>query len=347
MGRYFALARDVIERHGGTVEKFIGDAVMAVFGIPRVHEDDALRAARAAVEVRDALADLNQQLGREQGIQINVRIGLNTGEVVAGEGERSQTLVTGDAVNTAARLEEAAAPGEIVIGAATFRLVGLMTTNEPLPDLTVKGKKSPIRAYRLIDVAPQTVTAPRHLEGTMVGRQDELQQLDSVLNRVIGERRCHLFTIVGGAGVGKSRLVREFVAGFGARARVLRGRCLPYGDGITYWPIMEIAREAAGIQPTDSADAARGKLQALATDPQVAESVASAIGLSQERAGTEQIAWGVRKLLESIAGELPLVVIIDDIQWAEPVLLDLIEEVAELDAGRSADARLHGTHGAS
>ena len=162
----------------------------------------------------------------------------------------------------------------------------------------------------------------------MVGRQDELQQLDSVLNRVIGERRCHLFTIVGGAGVGKSRLVREFVASFGAGARVLRGRCLPYGDGITYWPIMEIAREAAGIQPTDTADAARDKLQALVTDPQVAESVASAIGLSQERSGTEQIAWGVRKLLEGIAGELPLVVIIDDIQWAEPVLLDLIEEVA-------------------
>ena len=328
MGRYFALARDVIERHGGTVEKFIGDAVMAVFGIPQVHEDDALRAARAAVEVRDALADLNEQMGREQGIQISVRIGLNTGEVVAGEGERSQTLVTGDAVNTAARLEEAAAPGEIVIGAATFKLVGPLTTSEPLPDLTVKGKQSPIRAYRLMDAAPQTATAPRRLEGPMVGRQDELQQLDSVLKRVISERRCHLFTIVGGAGVGKSRLVREFVAGFGARARVLRGRCLPYGDGITYWPIMEIAREAAAIEPIDSADAARDKLQALATDPQVAESVASAIGLSQERSGTEQIAWGVRKLFEGIAGELPLVVIIDDIQWAEPVLLDLIEEVA-------------------
>ena len=203
MGRYFALARDVIERHGGTVEKFIGDAVMAVFGIPRVHEDDALRAARAAVEVRDALADLNQQLGREQGIQINVRIGLNTGEVVAGEGERSQTLVTGDAVNTAARLEEAAAPGEIVMGDADVPARRPADHQRTSTGSDGQGQEVPIRAYRPIEVAPQTVTAPRHLEGTMVGRQDELQQLDSVLNRVIRERRCHLFTIVGGAGVGQ------------------------------------------------------------------------------------------------------------------------------------------------
>ena len=332
MGRYFALAREVVERHGGTVEKFIGDAVMAVFGIPQVHEDDALRAVRAATEVRDALERLNQELRSEHGIEIAVRIGLNTGEVVAGEGDSAQTLVTGDAVNTAARLEQAAAPGEIVLGEATHRLVGPLTTTEPLADLDLKGKQEPVAAYRLIDVAPATATAPRRLEGPMVGRRDELEQLTSVLKRVTSDRRCHLFTVVGGAGVGKSRLIREFVASFDPEERVLRGRCLPYGDGITYWPIMEILREAAGIEPTDTADEARAKLGEcaanLAEGAKVANAMASAIGLSVEGAGTEEIGWGVRKLLEGLARERPLVVIIDDIQWAEPALLDLIEEVA-------------------
>jgi class 3 adenylate cyclase/tetratricopeptide (TPR) repeat protein len=332
MGRYFSLSREIIERHGGTVEKFIGDAVMAVFGIPQVHEDDALRAVRAASEIRQALQRLNEELRSQQGIEISVRIGLNTGEVVAGEGESAQTLVTGDPVNTAARLEEAASAGEIVIGEATQRLVGPLTTTERIEGLTLKGKQEPVTAYRLLDVAERTATAPRQLEGPMVGRKRELHQLTSVLQRVIGERICHLFTIVGGAGVGKSRLVREFVAASGIDARVLRGRCLPYGDGITYWPIMEIAREAAGIEPADTAAEARSKLATLTAElpdsAGVAESVAAAIGLSVERSGTEQIAWGVRKLLEGLARERPLVVITDDIQWAEAALLDLIEEVA-------------------
>jgi len=332
MGRYFAAAREIVERHGGIVEKFIGDAVMAVFGIPQVHEDDALRAVRAATEIRDAVQRVNQELRAQYGVEITVRIGLNTGEVVAGHGESAQTLVTGDPVNTAARLEEAASPGEIVIGAATQRLVSGLATTEAVEALTLKGKQAPVAAYRLLGVAPPTAIAARALEGPMVGRQRELRQLTSVLERVIAERHCHLFTIVGGAGVGKSRLVREFVAAFGADARVLRGRCLPYGDGITYWPIMEIAREAAGIEPADTADEARAKLAALTSalpeGARVADTVAAAIGLSLDRSQTEQIAWSVRKLLEGLARARPLVVIVDDIQWAEPALLDLIEEVA-------------------
>jgi class 3 adenylate cyclase len=332
MGRYFALAQDIIERHGGTVEKFIGDAVMAVFGIPQVHEDDALRAVRAATEIRDALQRLNQELRVGHGLEITVRIGLNTGEVVAGHGESVQTLVTGDPVNTAARLEEAASPGEILIGAATQRLVSGMATTEAVEPLTLKGKHAPVPAYRLLTAPPPSATAERRLDGPMVGRERELRQLMSVLERVTAERHCHLFTILGGAGVGKSRLVREFVASFGTDARVLRGRCLPYGEGITYWPIMEITREAAGIEPADSADGARAKLDSVAAalpdGERVAESLAGAIGLSLDRSGTEQIAWAVRKLLEGLARERPLVVIIDDIQWAEASLLDLIEEVA-------------------
>ena len=332
MGRYFALAREIIDRHGGTVEKFIGDAVMAVFGIPQIHEDDALRAARAATELRDALRRLNQELLVRHGLEIAVRIGLNTGEVVAGHGESVETLVTGDPVNTAARLEEAASPGEILIGAATQRLVSGLATTEAIEPLTLKGKHAPVPAYRLLTAPPPTAAAERRLDGPMVGRERELRQLTSVLERVTADRHCHLFTILGGAGVGKSRLVREFVASFGPAARVLRGRCLSYGDGITYWPIMEITRAAAGIEPANSADAARAKLDtvtsALPDGERVAESLAGAIGLSLDRSGTEQIAWAVRKLLEGLARERPLVVIIDDIQWAEPALLDLIEEVA-------------------
>jgi class 3 adenylate cyclase/tetratricopeptide (TPR) repeat protein len=333
MGRYFALTRGIIERHGGTVEKFIGDAVMAVFGVPQVHEDDALRAVRAAAEIRFSLEAMNKALRSEQGIEIKVRIGLNTGEVVAGEGEDVDTLVTGDPVNTAARLEQTASPGEILMGEATQRLVRGLTTAEAVDGIRLKGKQAPITAYRLLEVASPTTAAARRLEGPMVGRRHELNQLTGVLARVNRERRCHLFTIVGGAGVGKSRLVREFIASFGDEATVLRGRCLPYGDGITYWPVMEVVREAAAVEPTDLADEAREKVTALVADQpdqeRIAQSVAAAIGLSRESAGTEEIAWGVRKLFQGLARPRPLVVIFDDIQWAEPALLDLVEHVVE------------------
>jgi predicted ATPase/class 3 adenylate cyclase len=333
MGRYFALTRGIIERHGGTVEKFIGDAVMAVFGVPQVHEDDALRAVRAAAEIRGSLEGMNEALRSEQGIEIRVRIGLNTGEVVAGEHQDADTLVTGDPVNTAARLEQAASPGEILMGAATQRLVRDLTSTEAVDGIRLKGKETPVTAYRLLEVAPPSTATARRLEGPMVGRRQELEQLTGVLSRVKQERRCHLFTVVGGAGVGKSRLVREFIASFGDETRVLRGRCLPYGDGITYWPVMEVVRDLASIEPADSADVARNKLAALVADQpdheRVAQSLAAALGLSHESAGTDEIAWGVRKLFEALGRHGPLVVIFDDIQWAEPALLDLVQDVVE------------------
>lgn len=333
MGRYFALTRGTIERHGGTVEKFIGDAVMAVFGVPKVHEDDALRAVRAAAEIRASLEGMNEALRSEQGIEIKVRIGLNTGEVVAGEGEDADTLVTGDPVNTAARLEQTASPGEILLGAATQRLVRDLASTEAVDGIKLKGKQTPVTAYRLLEVAPPSTATARRLEGPMVGRRQELEQLTGVLSRVNQERRCHLFTIVGGAGVGKSRLVREFIASFGDEAMVLRGRCLPYGDGITYWPVMEVTRGLASIEPQNSADQARNKLAALVADQpehdRIAQSLGAALGLSHESAGTDEIAWGVRKLFEALGRQRPLVVIFDDIQWAEPALLDLVHDVVE------------------
>ena len=332
MTRYFSIAREVIEQYGGTVEKFIGDAVMAVFGVPVVHEDDALRGVRAAVETREAIRQLNEELTAQHGVQLSVRIGVNTGEVVAGDVASAETFVTGDAANVAARLEAAATPGEILIGEATQRLVRDLAVTEAVADLTLKGKHDPVPAYRVIEVAPATTTPPRRLTAPIVGRDRELAQLNNALALVAAEQRCHLFTIVGGAGVGKSRVVREFIAGLEDRARLLRGRCLPYGAGITYWPIREIAQAAATIAAADSPDEARSKLASLvagAADPtRVSAALEAAIGLSREPLPTEEVAWAVRKMFEALARQGPLVVVMDDLQWGEPVFLDLVEETA-------------------
>ena len=216
LARYFERMKAIVELHGGTVEKFIGDAVMAVFGIPAAHEDDALRACRAAVEMREALRELG----------IRGRIGVNTGEVVVGTSEQ---LATGDAVNVAARFEQAAAPGEVLIGEATHALVHAAVAAEPVQPLTLKGKSDPVPAYRLVSAldAPE-----RSHESRFVGREPELRSLAEAWERAQAEARCELVTVVGDAGVGKSRLVAEALAS--VDARVVRGRCLPYGDGITY-----------------------------------------------------------------------------------------------------------------
>ena len=261
MSRYFEEMKVVIERHGGMVEKFIGDAVMAVFGIPSVHEDDALRAVRAAAEMREALRTLNKELERDRGVTIDSRIGVNTGEVVAGDPDAGQTLVTGDAVNVAARLEQAAAPGEILIGEATLRLVPDAVVAEPV-ELELKGKAAPVAAYRLEHVAPGAAGVVRDLDVPMVGRERELRLLRDSFDAAVHERACRLATLLGTAGVGKSRLTEEFVAGR-KDALVLRGQCLSYGDGITYWPIVEMLTSVAGIADDDDPDQVRAKIGAL------------------------------------------------------------------------------------
>ena len=217
LSRYFERMKVIVEQHGGTVEKFIGDAVMAVFGVPVAHEDDALRAVRAAAEMRDALPELD----------IEARVGVNTGEVVTGAAER---LATGDAVNVAARLEQAAQPGEILLGPMTFALVRDAVEVEEVEPLALKGKAEPVEAFRLLRAreAPQ-----RRHEARFVGRIRELALLREASARALDERRCELITVVADAGVGKSRLVDEALAAFDAH--VVRSRCLPYGEGITYW----------------------------------------------------------------------------------------------------------------
>ena len=243
MERFFQAMQTAIEHHGGTVEKFIGDAVMAVFGVPQVHEDDALRAVRAASEMRAALASLNPELDRDHGMTLACRIGVNTGDVVAGVGD--QKIVTGDAVNVAARLEQAAAAGEILLGERTFSLVRDAVTAESVEDLILKGKADPVPAYRLIEVTPGAAGFARHLDAPIVGRERELSLLRDVFDRTLTDQACQLFTVLGVGGVGKSRLLAAFVDGIADRATILRGRCLPYGEGITFYPLAEALIDVA------------------------------------------------------------------------------------------------------
>jgi class 3 adenylate cyclase/tetratricopeptide (TPR) repeat protein len=333
MERYFDRMKHVIEQHGGTVEKFIGDAIMAVFGVPEIHEDDALRAVRAAGEMQQALTDLNAELERERGVRIRVRTGINTGQVVAGDPAAGQRLVTGDAVNVAARLEQAAQPDEILIGAETYGLVRGAVTVDQVDPVPAKGKSEPVPAYRLTGVTPGAAGVLRRLDAPIVGREHELALLMQAFERAVRERSCHLFTILGSAGVGKSRLVAEVLAALEDQATILRGRCLPYGDGITFFPLLEAIPEAAGIRDDDSPAEAREKIAVLAHGEEHADRITTAVSelldFAEGSTSLEEKFWAVRRLLEHLARQRPLVVEFDDIHWAEPKFLDLIEHIAD------------------
>jgi class 3 adenylate cyclase/tetratricopeptide (TPR) repeat protein len=327
MSRYFAEMRTALERHGGTVEKFIGDAVMAVFGIPAIHEDDALRAVRAAVEMREALEALNKELERDHGVSLSARIGVNTGEVVAGDG--SDTLVTGDAVNVAARLEQAAEPGTVLIGEETLRLVRDAVVAEPVPPLEVKGKSEPLAAFRLIEVTAGVAGFARRLDSPMVGRDRELSRLRQTFDAAIADRSCQLFTILGTPGVGKSRLIEEFLGSLG-EATVLRGRCLSYGEGITFFPVGEVVKEAAGLEDFDAPDEIERKICAvLGTDGPACSTLAQLFAAADRDSSVEETFWAVRSFLEAVAQTRPLAVVFDDIHWGEPTFLDLIEHITD------------------
>ena len=332
MGRYFDEMSAVIERHGGTVEKFIGDAVMAVFGIPRLHEDDALRAVRAAAGMGEALEALSLELDREHGVGIAARIGVNTGEVVVGDPSAGQRLVTGDAVNVAARLEQAASPGEVFLGETTYRLVKDAVEVEPVSALDLKGKQEPVPAFRLLTVLTDTAGHERHLDSPMVGRGKELEMLERALERAVSERTSHLFTLLGSAGVGKSRLVAEFLSASAGSATALRGRCLSYGEGITFFPLAEVIHQAAKILEGEPPAAARAKLESFLAETPDGERIAGLVGGLfgwGPPGATEDAFWAVRKVLEHLAHERPVVVVFDDIHWAEPTMLDLIEHLAD------------------
>jgi class 3 adenylate cyclase/tetratricopeptide (TPR) repeat protein len=330
--RYFSAMAAQIRRHGGEVEKNIGDAIMAVFGRIRAREDDALRAVRAAHGMQVVLAELNDELQRFYGVQITNRTGVNTGEIVANlDPTADQNLATGDAVNVAARLEQNAPPGEVLLGEVTHELVQQHVEVERL-ELALKGKPEPVPAYLLLNV--HDIAAPMHAVTPLLGRDHELLQLREAYAGMAAERSPRLVTVTGEAGVGKSRLIADFVAGATEEAEVLRGRCLAYGDGITFWPLIEIVRSAAEILEDDTSQAARDRIALLlpADDPDreaVVDRVVSAIGLSTRDFPVTEIFWGVRRLLESRAMSRPVVVVVDDIHSAEATFLDLLTHLVE------------------
>jgi predicted ATPase/class 3 adenylate cyclase len=334
LGVYFSAMRQVIERYGGTVEKYIGDAIMAVFGLPTLHEDDALRAVRAAFDMTAALKNVNARLQATWGVTLENRTGVNTGQVVAGDATTRQRLATGDAVNVAARLEQAASAGEVLIGETTFALVKNAVSAEPVEPLELKGKSERAPAYRLTGITSGEAVRRRE-DLPVVGRESELTLLLDAFDRGPGQSACAAVTVLGQAGMGKTRLVDEFVRRIAGRAQVVRGRCLSYGDGITFWPLAEALRQAAGISPDDREGEARTKLFSLAGPERqdAAVRAASLIGLSSGSYSKDELLWSVGALFAAMAGRRPLVVVFDDVHWAEDVFLDLVEHVADTSEG--------------
>ncbi len=328
---YFAIAAAALEHHGGTVEKFIGDAVMAVFGVPRAREDDALRAVRAAVDMNASLERLSDELEAEFGVRLRTRIGVNTGEVVAGDPAVSGTLATGEAVVVARRLEQAAGGDEILVGHHTYHLVRDAVVAEAAGSLALKGLSAPLEAWRIVAVVPEASGVSRNFDAPLVDRERERAALEAAFRRAVDRRSCELVTLLGAPGIGKTRLATEFLTTLGDRAVALEGRCLSYGEGITFWPIREIVRRAAGIAPQDTVADARRKIDALVPDgaaPRAGGSVGAAIGLTDEAAPTEEVFLSLRRIFERLAAEAPLVLVFEDINWAEPTLLDLLEYLA-------------------
>jgi class 3 adenylate cyclase/tetratricopeptide (TPR) repeat protein len=328
MSSYFDAMSAAITSHGGTIEKYIGDAVMAVFGLPRVHEDDALRAVRAAASMQGALIELNERLKPRYGITLANRIGVNTGEVVAGDATTGQRLVTGDAVNVAARLEQAAGESEALLGELTHRLVRDDVEVEPVEPLELKGKAERVPAFRLLAVdtggrLPETRSA-------LHGRDRELAAITAEFELSKRERWARLVTLLSEPGVGKSRLIAEVAHVVGTEATFVTGRCLSYGRGITFWPLIEIARQLAGVEEDDGPAVATEKLlRAVGGDERAAERLAAVTGLAEQQFALEETFWATRRLLEAAARERPVVVCIEDIHWAEQTLLDLIQNVLD------------------
>jgi class 3 adenylate cyclase/tetratricopeptide (TPR) repeat protein len=318
VNRFFELVSHCVTTHGGIVEKFAGDAVLAAFGVPQAHEDDAQRATRAALAIREAVGELG----------IETRVGIEAGEVVVEDSD--STFVTGEAVNLAARLQQAARPGEILVGPTAYRLAAASLVVEDSGPLELKGMTAPLRAWRVmeaIDGASRS-SGPR---APLVGRDTELELLENTFARTMRDGRAHLFTIFGEPGVGKSRLAREFVDGL-ERASVLTGRCLPYGEGVTYWPLAEMIKAAAGISDDDPLEEAFAKLKACCEEETVADVLGLAAGMLEALEGErspQEISWAAREVMETLGDVQPLVLMFEDIHWAEEPMLDLIEHLSD------------------
>jgi class 3 adenylate cyclase len=355
MSAWYAAVRSEIEAQGGTVEKYIGDAVMAVFGVPASHEDDPARALRAALAARARLVELNLELAASHGLTIEIRTGVNTGEAfTALDPPPGEAMVTGVAVNAAARLEQLAEPGQILVAERTARSTPGFRF-EDRGDLPLRGTRGRARAFALLGTAPgPRIRGLPGIRAPVVGREQELELLVALQERVVAEGRPQLVTIYGDPGIGKSRLVEELVDRLQAGAlapRVVSGRCLPYGEGIAFWPLAEILRDLAGLGDKDPQDTSLARLDALVSDavgggqpldPGAVAALAFTLGLDsgnedfarlQPSALRQELHRAWRFLLSAISLRAPLVVIVDDVHWADGALLDLLEEVAERSVG--------------
>ena len=338
MARYFDRISEVSAAYGGTVEKFAGDSAMVVFGVPAVHEDDAERAVRAALEIRDGAGELE------------VRVGVNSGEALTAARDDKQFMVSGDAVNVAARLQQGAEPGEVVVGQLTHHLTHNVIEYQDREPITAKGKREPLVAYRATRPRSHVPAQARGVEGLqapLVGRDRELRLLLDTFTRSSTDRRSHLFTLAGPAGIGKSRLVSEALSALARTgAHLMRGRCLPYGRGVTYWPLMEMVMSDTGITRADEADAALARLErrleeTLGGDPQqpaVRARLAVMMGLlsattampdTQAERIDREVGWAFRYYVDAIARREPVILVTDDVQWAEAPVLDTLEALAE------------------
>jgi class 3 adenylate cyclase len=325
LDRYFEAMRDAIRRHGGTVEKFIGDAVVGAFGVPEAHEDDTLRAVRAAFEMREAAGELDREID-DPAIHLRVRIGIDCGEALADEAAATQGRIVGDAFNTAARLQTAAEPGEVLVSEAAVRMLRGRVESGALDPMSVRGKAEPVRAFRVLAIRPTRVRA----ETPLVGRDRHLAVLHQALHDAIDDRACVLVTVLAPPGVGKSRLAGTFCEAVRDRATVLVGQTPSYGEGVTFAPLVELLSQAAGPSSGDAEDVASALRKRVAGQPDgaaVGDRLAQVLGVAE--AFASDTSWAVRRLLEVLASERPLVVVLEDLHWAEGPMLDLVDAVVD------------------
>ncbi|HEY7003311.1 MAG TPA: AAA family ATPase [Gaiellaceae bacterium] len=341
----FELLNAEVVRFGGTTEKFVGDAVLAVFGVPHAHEDDPERAVRAALAAHERFGGFADEIRTRYGASVGLRTGINTGNVVSSReaAARGDLVASGDAVNVAARLQQHARPGEILVGLRTHAATSRTVVFGPRREIDAKGKSSPLAAWEVRAVEVEPATRATEFLAPLVGREEELALLEAVAARSERERVPQLVTLFGPAGVGKSRLVDELLARF-PQARVLKGRCLPYGEGITYWPLAEVAKGASGILDTDPVGIAQEKLRA-AVDAvldgdaaEVFDAIAWTIGLAEAESPLSStdaetvgalLADGWQRYVGALARRGLTVLVIEDVHWASTALLDLVEHLMD------------------
>jgi predicted ATPase/class 3 adenylate cyclase len=330
LDEYGDTVRKVLGERGATVSKRHGDGFLATFGVPELHVDDALRAVRAASALRAAVAGISARLRGEHGVGLEVRIGINTGDVlVVHDADTYEEQLVGSAVHLTKRFEEAARPGEILLGEQTYRLVADAVRAERAKPVPVEGLPKPQRCWRFLDLRP---TPEDRQLAPLVGRDLELELLTRLFDRAVAEQRPHLVGVLGPSGVGKSRLTDEFALGLGDRATVLRAKCPEIATNVTVWPLIEIVRQAAGITPGDPPEDARARLAGLVRGEErgelVTERMAQMLGFGGSSGLPEGTLWALQRLLRAVARRRPLVVVVDDVQWAAAILLDAIEDLA-------------------